>query len=204
MKDFITELKRGEQELRESQARLSAIIDSAMDAIISVDSDQRITLFNAAAEKMFRCSAKAAIGQMMDRFIPQRFREAHRHHVDSFGRRGTTNRAMGHLQPLSGLRADGEEFPIEASISQAQVDGKRIYTVIIRDITERQQAEEQIRRMNLELERRVETRTAELTATNQELEAFTYSVAHDLRAPLRHIDAFGKILSEDFASSLPP
>ncbi len=200
----ITEGKRAERELQESQARFSDIIGSAMDAIISVDAGQHITIFNEAAEKMFRCPAGEALGEPLDRFIPARFREAHRAYVDNFGHTGVTSRAMGDLRPLSGLRADGEEFPIEASISHIDVGGQLTYTVILRDVTERKRAEEQILQLNAELEQRVEERTTELTAANKELESFTYSVAHDLRAPLRHIDAYSKILADDCAGSLSP
>lgn len=189
--------------MRESPALLAAIIDSAMDAIISVDEDQRIRLFNAAAERMFRCSAVEAIGQPLDRFLPHQHRQAHREHIKMFGETGDTSRAMGHLRPLSALRADGQEFPIEASISKVEVGGRKVFTVILRDITARVQSEEQVRRLNSELERRVKERTAALTAANKELEGFTYSVAHDLRAPLRHLDAFSRIVLEEFANQLP-
>ena len=199
----ITERKRAEREVQENRARLSGVIGSAMDAIISVDAGQRITIFNEAAEKMFGCPVNEAIGQPLDRFIPARYREAHREYVAEFGRTGATSRAMGNLRPLSGLRANGEEFPIEASISHIEVGGQQTYTVILRDVTERKRAEEQILRLNAELEQRVQERTVELTAANNELETFTYSVAHDLRAPLRHIDSFSKILEEDCAGALP-
>lgn len=131
-----------EQELRRSQEQLAGVIGSAMDAIISVDETQLIVLFNAAAERMFRCSATAAIGQPLDRFIPQCFHDAHRGHIESFGRTNVSKRAMGNLEAIFGLRGDGEEFPVEASISQIDVQGKKLFTVILRDITERKRAEE--------------------------------------------------------------
>jgi PAS domain S-box-containing protein len=140
----VTQRQRAEAELRESKERLAGIIDSAMDAIITVDSAQRITLFNAAAEKMFGCHSAEAIGQPLDRFIPARFRDAHRHHIAGFGTTHVTKRSMGALGAVFGLRADGEEFPDEASISQLESGGQKYYTVILRDITERRRAEEKL------------------------------------------------------------
>lgn len=132
---------RAGQALEVSRARLAGIVESAMDAIISVDAGQRIVLFNAAAERMFGCPAAAAIGSPIDRFIPGRFREAHARHIVDFARTGATSRAMGRLGSLRGLRSDGEEFPIEASISQIGIAGGKLFTVILRDITERLRAE---------------------------------------------------------------
>jgi PAS domain S-box-containing protein len=141
----ITERKQIEEQLCTSEERLSGVVGSAMDAILAVDSEQRILLFNTAAEKIFGCRAEEAIGTSIERFIPHRFRAAHKKHIHSFGQTGTSNRAMGTLGALWGLRATGEEFPIEASISQVGTAGKKLFTVIIRDITERQRAEQAIR-----------------------------------------------------------
>jgi PAS domain S-box-containing protein len=198
----ITERKQAEQASLASEARLAGVIDSAMDAIITLDSRQRVILFNAAAEQMFHCAAAEALGQPLDRFIPERFRALHRAHIRYFDETGVTTRSMGRLRPLFGLRADGTEFPIEASISQMLADGQKLFTVILRDITARQRAEEEIRQLNAELEQRVLDRTAQLAAANQELEAFAYSISHDLRAPLRAMDGFSRILLEEHAPQL--
>ena len=137
--------EQAEEQLVVSQLRLEGIIESAMDAIITVDEDQHVVLFNRAAEEMFGCSAEAAIGQPLDRFLPERFRETHRHHIQSFGQSGVTTRKMGQLGSVMGLRSNGEEFPIEAAISHIAVEKRAFYTVILRDITERKQVEEVIR-----------------------------------------------------------
>jgi PAS domain S-box-containing protein len=139
----ITASKLSAEALRESERRLAGVVDSAMDAIITVDADQRVLLFNRAAEEMFRCSAADAAGQPIERLLPSRFRAAHAGHVEEFGRTGVTSRAMAGSRAVSGLRADGEEFPLEASISQIVAGGQKLFTVIMRDITERVRAEEE-------------------------------------------------------------
>lgn len=137
--------EKAEEQLVVSQLRLEGIIESAMDAIITVDQDQKVVLFNRAAEQMFGCSTEEAIGQPLDRFLPERFRETHRHHVHAFGQSGVTARRMGQLGTVMGLHSSGEEFPIEAAISHIAVEKRKFYTVILRDISERKRAEEAIR-----------------------------------------------------------
>ena len=127
------------------------IVESAMDPIIAVDEAQRIVLFNPAAERAFRWSREAVIGQPLDRLIPERFRHVHRQHIERFGATGTTSRRMGALSALSALRANGEEFPIEASISQHVDSGAKFFTVILRDITERVRAEALLARSEAQL-----------------------------------------------------
>jgi PAS domain S-box-containing protein len=134
-----------------SEAQLAVIVDSAMDAIITIDAAQKIVLFNRAAEEIFRCARREALGASLDRFIPERFRAAHRGHIEHFARTGVTSRRMGDVTTLWGLRADGEEFPLEASISQGGDAGERYYTVILRDITLRKKAEAEAARVRGEL-----------------------------------------------------
>jgi len=142
----ITERKLAESALHASRARLSGIIDSAMDGIITIDHNQRIMLFNPAAERMFGYSAQEMAGQPLERLLPERFREAHARHVRAFAQTGTTARRMGMLGRLSGMRADGQEFPIEASISATSIDDEHYLTVILRDVSERERTEEELRK----------------------------------------------------------
>ena len=157
----------------ESHARLAAVMDSAMDAIITVDQDQRILLFNQAAESTFGCSRESALGKTLDQFIPMRFRAAHAGHMAHFGATGVTNRRMGDTTTRWALRADGEEFPIEASISQASESGAPLYTVILRDITRRKEYEDTLVRQRAELReisaRVLEAREEEKTLLAREL-----------------------------------
>jgi PAS domain S-box-containing protein len=148
----LAERKKAEAALLESRAQLAGIVHSAMDGVITVDSDHRIVLFNVASEKIFGCLAGEAIGQPLDRFIPDRFRDIHREHVHRFGQTGVTSRSMGSLGELVGLRANGEEFPLEVSISQIEVNDQKFYTAIHRDITQRKRDEDAIRRYLARLE----------------------------------------------------
>jgi len=132
-------------------ARISAVVESAMDAIITVDGGQRIVLFNAAAEAMFGCPRSEAIGAPLAWFIPERFRTVHATHVQRFGETGAVSRRMGAMRIVTGLRRNGEEFPIDASISQLEEPGGKFYTVILRDISERVRVEEALRRSQAEL-----------------------------------------------------
>jgi len=141
-----TRHKQAEEALRSSQAKLHGIVSSAMDAVISIDDQQRIVVFNRAAETVFQCSESEALGSSLDRFIPHTLREAHREQLRLFGREGVTHRSANSPAILTGLRASGEEFPLEATISQAQAEGQKFYTVILRDITERNQSEEVLRK----------------------------------------------------------
>jgi PAS domain S-box-containing protein len=137
--------------LQDVEARVSDIVESAMDPVIAVNQDQRVVLFNAAAEKAFLWPRAAVLGEPLEKLIPQRFRSAHRAHIERFGDTGVTSRRMGSQKVLMALRADGEEFPIEASISQHTEDGKKLFTVILRDITERVRADSLLARSEARL-----------------------------------------------------
>lgn len=132
----------------ESQARLDGIIRGATEAIITTDEKQTIVMFNPAAERLLGCSAEQAIGSLLDRFIPERFRGTHGPHVERFAKTGASTRAMGADLDLFALRSDGSEFPIDASISKVELDGKKFLTVLLRDITRRKQAEQSIREVH--------------------------------------------------------
>jgi PAS domain S-box-containing protein len=141
----LTERIDSERKVRESESRLSAVIESAMDAIITIDEHQRIVLFNDAAERMFGWTDAGMIGEPLDSLLPERFRLRHGGHIRQFSMTKVTNRRMGALGTLFGLRKNGEEFPIEASISQVALEGRRLFTVILRDVTERERAERALR-----------------------------------------------------------
>jgi len=183
-----------------TSAFLSAIVESSDDAIIGKDLNGKVVSWNEGAERMFGYTAAEMVGSPIERILsPDRPDEEQ--HILENAKRGETR-----LYETTRIKKNGKPVDLSLAVSPIRDAQGNVVGVssIARDISERKRTEEQILKLNAELEHRVQLRTAELTAANQELEAFTYSVAHDLRAPLRHIDAFTRILQEDFAGSFPP
>lgn len=166
----ITERRAAESEARRTRERLAAIVNSAMDGIVSVDGNMRVTVFNGSAEKMFGRKAEDMIGRSLDVLLPIRFRGKHSELMKGFAQTGVISRAMGVPGKIIGLRADGTEFPLEASVARVNLGDETILTVMLRDISERARAEEQ--RAQLEAQLRQSQKM-------QSLGTFTGGIAHD-------------------------
>ena len=135
-----------------AQNRYQHTIESVMDAIIAVDESQKIILFNPSAERMFGVRSEDILGKPLLSLLPQRFRDAHNAHVHGFTHSNVNSKTMGGPQiGIVGVRSDGTEFPIESTISQAVIEGKRQLTAVLRDVTDRRRAENELREMNRQL-----------------------------------------------------
>ncbi len=183
---------------------LESIVNTAMDGAITIDESHAIVLFNTAAENIFGYSAREVIGRPLDLLLPLEARAAHPRHIEEYARTGQGQRRMSSRRMVYGLRKNGMQFPLEASISSLATQSGRLMTVILRDVTERIAAEQALQEANDSLDRRVRIRTVELEQANRELEAFSYSVSHDLRAPLRAIDGYTSILKEELGEAAGP
>ncbi|MDP3250192.1 MAG: PAS domain S-box protein, partial [Polaromonas sp.] len=117
-------------------ALLAGVLESAMDAIITVDEQQRIVMYNRAAEEVFGWSRQEVLLQPLEKLIPDRFRPNHARHVESYSGTGVSSRRMGVRRVIHGLRRNGEEFPLDASISVLHTPEGKLFTAIVRDITE--------------------------------------------------------------------
>ena len=183
---LLSATRRAELALRHSRARFSGILDIAADAIISVDENQSIRLFNQGAEAIFGYAAEEIIGQPLEVLLPERFRQAHRGHIEGFAREAAIKQLMHERRDIYGRRKDGSEFPAEASVTKLELDGDVFFTAMLCDVTDRKRAEEDLTRAKEEAE-----------LANRSKTEFLANMSHELRTPLNAIIGFAEMITRE-------
>jgi PAS domain S-box-containing protein len=184
------QIRREARERRESEERLNAVVATAVDGIITIDGRGVIDAFNPAAERLFGYREDEVRGQNVSRLMPEPERSRHDSHIRRYLETGE-KRVIGMGREVLAQRRDGTEFPVELTVSELNVPGRRLFTGILRDISERKQAEAYRTELLYNLE-----------AANEELKNFAYVVSHDLKAPLRGIGSLADWLHSDYAGKL--
>ena len=196
----VTDRRLTEDLIGRSEARFAGIVSVAADAIISIDSQHRITMFNDGAEHIFGYARSELLGQPLDVLMPERFHKSHSDHIARFGGSAVPARRMGERAEIYGRRSSGEVFPAEASISHLAIGGETMFTVVLRDISVRKQAEQLLAKSNSELEARVDERTRALNAEMQRREETQAQLVRTQR-----MEAFGQLtggVAHDFNNLL--
>lgn len=222
------ECRRVEAALRDREALFSLIAELAKDAIICIDSTQRIVLFNRGAEEIFGHESEAVVGQPLAMLLPERYREAHPGQLEAFEASEESARFASERAEIHGLREDGTEFPAEASISAFQLGGERYFAVVLRDVTGRHETEETLRRN----EENLQAHLVELQGTRDQFEAqgielvglcedlakardvavlanhaksqFLAHMSHEIRTPLNAILGFSEIVGDELLGPVTP
>lgn len=194
---MLGQIEAQDRTLRDREALLRAILDSSLNAIVVTNASGVIIDWNARAEKMFGWAKDEALGRkLVDTTVPLAAEQ-----FSPFTEATSGTQAAWPVESLA-TRRDGTRFPVEIAVRSLQVGDELTFCSFIFDVTERKRAQDQLAQLNRELEQRVAERTAQLAAANKELEAFSYSVSHDLRAPLRHIEGFAELLREHASGKL--
>ena len=167
----------------EAASVLQAILDTTVDGLITIDERGRILSFNKACEAIFGYEASEVMGQNVSCLMPQPYREEHDGYLERYHDGGEAS-IIGKGREVRGLRKDGSTFPLDLAVAKVEVEGRILYSGIVRDITERKQAE------------------AKILLQNEELGRFAYMASHDLKEPLRSIEAFAELIALDYADTL--
>lgn len=199
----ISERKETEEALRSERALLRAVVETAVDAILTIDEQGSIKTLNSAAERLFGYERDELIGRNVNILMPEPFHTEHDSYLSNYRESGVA-KIIGIGREVVGRRKDGLLIPLELAVSESTIEEVTIFTGILRDISERKNSEMEIKHLNEDLERRVAERTSELTRLVEELEGFSYTVAHDLRQPLRVINAMASLVLEDDRRNLGP